>query len=113
MHFSNTAIGQLAPVLAQHVRTETEKGLTSQLRRYARESGWPETTIPHLSVRYAEGSGFMVHVHPTGEQVVNDLEYGNQDRPPLGTLRQFQNRISTFADGHAFAAVMGEFGVEV
>ena len=113
MPFARTAIGHLAPALAEHARHETEKGLTRQLHEYARQSGWSESATQYLSVRYADDEGFKVHVHPTGEQVVNELEYGNQERPPMGTLRQFQNRISTFADGHAFEAVMEKFGVEV
>lgn len=112
MPFSFSVVGRLTPGLTHRLRSGMEDHLTTELHAFARRAGWPNEAVRHLSVRHGD-DGFRVHVHPDGQDIVDDLEYGNRERPPLGTLRQFEGRISTFSDGKSFEHLMMERNVEV
>lgn len=69
------AISQTAPVM------------TGQLRKSARQMGWPARVTRSLRV-----SGTDTGFQWTGPEEAMDWEYGTVDRPPAPAIRRYMNR---------------------
>ena len=69
---------------------------TQTLKSKAAASGWPKEVVKELSVVY---EGKSIHVkYPTNlEEVIDRLEYGNFDHPPMAVIRPFQTEVNEAA----------------
>ena len=67
---------------------DSEGRLTRSLRRFVRESGWPIEGAQALKVN---SDGTEVFVESSSELAL-DLEYGDGESRPSGSVRQFANR---------------------
>lgn len=67
--------------------------LSTVLKDMAREAGWPEEVVNHLSVVTKDGN--LTPYYPGHvEKTVNDLEYGTEIEPPKMVLRKFNYNLS-------------------
>lgn len=71
--------------------------LSREVRRHARDSGWPRHLSESLGVEHS-GGHLRVSVPDHLADEVMDLEYGTPSTPPSGAMRQFLNRSSRAAD---------------
>lgn len=72
----------------------------SSLRAHAREMGWPEQAVGNLWVEFVDGS-FVPQYPQHAREVIENLEYGTNDTPPVPALRTWANRSQDeMADQH-------------
>jgi hypothetical protein len=73
---------------------------TKALQEYCLKRGWPAEVVNNLSI-INDGSEHTVYYPPYLTSKINDLEYGNQNTQPSGTLRRFLDTIddSVYANG--------------
>lgn len=87
---------------------DSEGKITRSLRRFVRESGWPVEGAQALRVN---SDGTEVFVESSSDLVL-DLEYGDGESRPSGTVRQFANRPEE-AEGIIVQQVLQSMGNRV
>ena len=86
----------------------SEGRITRSLRRFVRESGWPIEGAQALRVN-TDGTEVFVE---SSSSLVLDLEYGDGESRPSGSVRQFANRPEE-AEGIIVQQVLREMGNQV
>lgn len=69
---------------------------TQTLKTKASASGWPKEVVKELSVVY-KGRDIRVEYPPHLEDVIDKLEYGSFDHPPMAVIRPFQTEVGEAA----------------
>lgn len=67
---------------------DSEGKVTRSLRRFVRESGWPIEGAQALRVN-SDGTDIFVE---SSSEIALDLEYGDGETRPSGSVRQYVNR---------------------
>lgn len=75
---------------AEEIRSR-EPSLTSQLQQRARVAGWPPWLCNVLSVTLSPAPDAVWP--PEVDELVNVLEYGDENRVPRPVIRPFLNRV--------------------
>lgn len=74
---------------------ETDRDLSKLIRADARKAGWPAEIVKALKVSIKELK--VTAYYPLKyADVVEDLEYGNQDNPPRPVFRRFLVKNEAF-----------------
>ena len=67
---------------------DSEGKITRSLRRFVRESGWPIQGAQALRVQ-SDGTDLVIE---SSSELAMDLEYGDGESRPSGSVRQYVNR---------------------
>lgn len=84
---------QYSEVVLKAVK-DSEGKITRSLRRFVRESGWPIEGAQALRVN-SDGTEIFVE---SSSDLVLDLEYGDGESRPSGSVRQYTNRTEDAED---------------
>lgn len=85
--------GQYSDLVLNAVKN-SEGQITRSLRRFVRDSGWPLEGAQALRVN-SDGTEIFVE---SSSELALDLEYGDGESRPSGSVRQFANRAEDAED---------------
>jgi len=79
-------------VLAQSAR-ETAVMMTAELRQECLSSGWPDSIVNRIKVKFSSNK-FIIDIPEELKKEVGNLEYGTPDKQLTAALHRYGNRTS-------------------